>query len=387
MIMVVENGKIRKILSIHWGFIPGGVAVYARHIERVGSYAPLYLKTVCITAPDWPFDQANADNMDMDVIKINGRADFSWVAKVRKIMKEESPELVLTHGFNGAFVGVLGGCGLKIPKVSSWHGDYFPSNFRQRIRKPFFDLLLKILFRHYVGDVVTVSHFSEESLVHKGVDRGKIVVVHNGIPPEPVPVEYRTIIRDELHISDDCILAGTACRLAAQKGLEWFLRAVAIVVLGERNIHFVIWGDGPQREYLKGLIDELGIGEYVSLPGYRSDVFHCLPALDIFVMSSYAEYFSIALLEAMRAGLPIVATDVGGNPEAIKREEEGILVPPADPKALAESILILVNDPARRERMAQLAQQRFLAEFTSERMVEQTASWLMACVRKHDKEV
>jgi glycosyltransferase involved in cell wall biosynthesis len=181
------------------------------------------------------------------------------------------------------------------------------------------------------------------------------------------------------------LLAGTACRLAAQKGLEWFLRAIAVVVRTQGNIRFVLWGDGPQHGYLERLIKELGIGKHVAMPGYRSDINRCLAALDIFCMSSYAEYFSIALLEAMRAKLPIVATKVGGNPEAIESGVEGILVPAADPEALATGILAFANDRQLREKMALKAQERFLRHFTSEKMVEKTASWLLACVDRQKK--
>jgi len=374
-------------MSIHWGFIPGGVAVYARHIEEVGSYAPLSIKSVCINAPDWSFDKENAAHMNMNIISIKGREDLSWARKVRKLIKDESPDLILTHGFNGAFVGAVAGRGLNIPIVSSWHGDYFPSTLTQKIRKPFFDFLLKILFRKHVKAIVTVSHFSKRALLEKGIDEKKITVVHNGIPPESVPVGNKQRVRNELGVTDGYLLAGTACRLAAQKGLEWFLRAVATVVGREKNIRFVLWGEGPQRRFLEDLIDELGIGEYISLPGYRSDISRCLQALDVFVMSSYAEYFSIALLEAMRAQLPIVATDVGGNPEAIGTGKEGILVPAANPQALAQGILTLVNDRPKREQMALEARHRFLTEFTSEKMVKQTAAWLTACLGRHGKEV
>jgi glycosyltransferase involved in cell wall biosynthesis len=127
----------------------------------------------------------------------------------------------------------------------------------------------------------------------------------------------------------------------------------------------------------------LNIGEFVLFPGYRPDIAECLPALDIFVMSSFTEYFSIGLLEAMRAGLAIVATNVGGNPEAIRNGIDGILVPSSNPKALSEEILALAGDSNLRNRLGQSARQRFLDLFTAERMVSQTADWLYDCVEKY----
>jgi glycosyltransferase involved in cell wall biosynthesis len=377
-----DNGCL-KVLSIHWGFIPGGVAVYARHIEGVGNHAPVSIKSLCINSPAWPFDKTNAAHIDMDVLAIKNHGDFSWLGKTRAFIRKESPDIIMTHGFNGAFVAALAARGLHIPIVSSWHGDYYPSTLSQKIRKPFFDTLLKLLFRYVVKEIITVSNFSKSALVSKRIATHKISVVHNGIPPEPLNSDYAQDIRNELRIQDGQLLVGTACRLASQKGLEWFLKAIAIVVKTHSNIKFVLWGDGPQKEYLLDLINDLGIREHITMPGYRSDIHHCLPALDIFCMSSYAEYFSIALLEAMRSGIPIVATAVGGNPEAIESGKDAILIPPADPKALAEGIITLADNLELRDEMAFNARERFLAEFTSEKMVAKTADWLLNCARKH----
>ncbi len=379
----MNSKSLARILSIHWGFIPGGVAAYARHIEEAGSYAPLSIRSICVNSPDWPFDEANASCIDMNIIRIKGRMDFSWIGKVRAIIRKESPDLIFTHGFNGAFVGSIAGHGLGIPIVSSWHGDYFPSTLAQKIRRPFFDVLLKILFRRFIREIVTVSHFSKRTLLQKRINGDKITVIHNGIPSGSLFADHGRNIRNELRVPNEYLLAGTACRLVKPKGLEIFVEAIAIVLERAENMRFVIWGEGPERNQLKRLIDKLGLGDYITLAGHRDDMDRCISALDIYCMSSYAENFSMALLEAMRAGLPIVATDVGGNPEAIKNGTEGILVPAADPRVLAVGILTLVDNYQKSEQMALLAQQRFLAEFTSEKMVRKTAEWLMLCASKY----
>lgn len=382
---VDKNNRNIKVLSLHWGFMPGGVSVYARYIEQVNRYGPLSMKSLCVNAHDWSFDKANAAYMNIKIIDIKGRWDFSWLTRIRSCIKEESPDLIMTHGFNGAFVAAMAAVGLKIPKVSSWHGDYCPTTIYQKISEPFIDRLQVFLFRHVVKEIVTVSHFSKKALMAKGLSENKIAVVHNGIPPEPVNCEYVRSIREELKISDDQVLVGTACRLASQKGLEWFMRAIAIVSKTHKNIRFVLWGEGPQEKYLRTLIKELGIDEFIQMPGYRSDIKHCLPALDIFCMSSYAEYFSIAMLEAMRAERPIVATSVGGNPEAIETGKEGILVPASDADALAKGIITLAVNRKLREDMALKAKNRFHSEFISEKMIEKTAGWLLSCARLSEK--
>lgn len=372
-----------NILSLHWGFIPGGVAAYVSNIDEVDRYSPLTIRSFCISAPEWPIDYDSLKLIGMELISIKDRLDFSWVKKIRKIFKIEKPDLILTHGFNGVFVAAIAGAGLGVPIFSSWHGDYFPSTPAQRFRKPLFDVLLKILFRYFVSEIVTVSEFSKTALVTKGITECKIRVVHNGIPDYPVTFDNREEIRASLDVSKNCYLVGTACRLATQKGLHWFLHAIAVIVQKRQDVHFVIWGDGPLKEELVSLALDLRINKFITFAGYRSDIVRCLSALDVFVMSSFAEYFSIALLEAMRASLPIVATNVGGNPEAIEDRVQGLLVPFADPQALAKGVLTLLSDEVLRRAVATNARERFLAEFTSDKMVKKTSAWLMDCARKH----
>lgn len=374
-----------NILSLHWGFIPGGVAAYSRYIEEVNSFASIAIKSVCIHAPDWPFDKKVLDKLAYELIKISGRLDISWVGELRKRLVEDKPDLILTHGFNGAFAAALSGIGLGIPIISSWHGEYFPSTLSQNLRKPVFDMLLKWLFRNVVKEIVTVSDFSRKTLKSKRIGERKITVIHNGILDTISDSLRRGEIRKSLNIPEVTILVGTACRLVAPKGLKWLLQAFAHVVRSRQDVRLVIWGDGPLRKALQEQSEELGIADYVRFPGYRPDIDQCFTALDIFVMSSFAENFSIALLEAMRAGLPIVATKVGGNPEAIEDGKQGILVPYADPRAMADGILSLASDDAFRGRIAINARQRFLAEFTADKMVRKTAEWLMSCARKHAK--
>lgn len=129
-LFIIEENRLRlNILSLHWGFIPGGVAAYSRYIEEVNSFASIAIKSVCIHAPDWPFDKKVLDKLAYELIKISGRLDISWVGELRKRLVEDKPDLILTHGFNGAFAAALSGIGLGIPIISSWHGEYFPQHF------------------------------------------------------------------------------------------------------------------------------------------------------------------------------------------------------------------------------------------------------------------
>jgi glycosyltransferase involved in cell wall biosynthesis len=375
--------KVLKVCSLHWGFIPGGGSAYARCLEDVFSFGLLRIKSFCINSPNWPCDTIGLKLMDVEIKKINSRLDPSWVWETRKFLLNEHPELILTHGFNGAFVAAVSSSGLSIPIVSSWHGDYFPTTLIQKIRKPFIEIITGLLFRNFVKEIVTVSGFSKKALIRKGVSSKKITVIHNGVADKAFEPHPFSKIKQDLHVPDSCILVGSVCRLDAAKGLPNLIQAAELALKQRDNLRFVILGEGLERPDLERLIRERGLEKYVLLPGYRPDIERCLPSLDIFTLSSNLENFSISILEAMRAGLPIVATNVGGNPEAIRNGIDGILVPPSNPEALSNEILALAGDKALRNRLGQSARQRFLQEFTADKMVRETAHWLVNCAQKY----
>jgi len=121
-----------------------------------------------------------------------------------------------------------------------------------------------------------------------------------------------------------------------------------------------------------------GLGDRVVFTGFRADVPSCMAAFDVFVLPSLAEYHSIGLLEAMRAGLPTVATDVGGNTESVRDGKEALIVWPGDAEAFVKALGRLLGDGALRENLGRRARQRFLEAFTEERMLKRTAEWLEA---------
>ena len=131
---------------------------------------------------------------------------------------------------------------------------------------------------------------------------------------------------------------------------------------------------------------EFNIENIVKFPGYEHDIDKCLRSLDIFVLPSILENFSIALLEAMRSGLAIITTNIGGNPEAVYHNEHAILIPPDAPEELARGILKFAKNKILREKMGAAAQERFLNVFTNDKMLRETANWLLCCAKKsYDK--
>ncbi|HWG27805.1 glycosyltransferase family 4 protein [Actinospica sp.] len=169
-------------------------------------------------------------------------------------------------------------------------------------------------------------------------------------PPLPAPTRSRAEIRDELGVPDDESLLLTVCRLAPQKALPFLLDAVAIlgdVILGAIPVRLVIAGDGPKRGALAARIEAEKLP--VTLLGHRSDVSDLLAAADVFVLSSQWEARALVVQEAMHAGVPVVATRVGGLPELVG--DAGLLVPANNALAFAARVRSILADPDLRDKL------------------------------------
>jgi glycosyltransferase involved in cell wall biosynthesis len=182
-------------------------------------------------------------------------------------------------------------------------------------------------------------------------------VLHHGIVPGRVRdrLACREEVRAELGVGPDEVLAGTAANYRASKGYPNLLAAARRLVDEGLPVRFVAMGQGPLEGRIRAIHRELGLGDRFVLLGYQEDVPRVLSACDLFVMASVAEGLPLAMMEALAMGLPVVATAVGGVPEAITHGREGLLVPPSRPDLLAGALRELVADPERRACMGRAA--------------------------------
>ena len=171
-------------------------------------------------------------------------------------------------------------------------------------------------------------------------------------------------IRRELGLSPRSILIGALGNLRPEKNLETFLLAARGILDAIPSAEFLVIGDGPAANKLKSLADDLHLSQSIHFLGERPDVPDLVAALDILVLSSYTESFPNAILEAMAMGKPVVATNVGGIPELVEEGQTGFLVPPRDPKAIADRVLSLCRDSARRLQMGRAARAHVENNFT-----------------------
>lgn len=209
----------------------------------------------------------------------------------------------------------------------------------------------------------------EEGVGASWRSRVREYVVPNGIPaPEPVPSGRRAEVRAELGVADDDVVVLMVARLSRQKAHDVMLDAIARA--DRPNLRLVVVGDGKRREELEALVAERGLEKAVSFLGLRRDVPRLLAGGDVFALSSVHEGVPISVIEAMTAGLPVVATDVGALRDQVTEGVDGFLVPSGDAEALAGRLARLADDPSLRAELGRRAQERARAEFT----VENTAA-------------
>jgi len=208
----------------------------------------------------------------------------------------------------------------------------------------------------------------------------KIKVIHNGVPLPPFNRPANTALRAALTGSTEKPIVLTAARLAEQKGLCYLLKAVALVL----EAMFVIAGEGPERANLEAQAAELGLNKRVLFLGHRHDVPDLLACCDLFVLPSLFEGLPLSILEAMAANKPVVASAIGGNDEAIVHGETGLLVPPADPAALAGAIQRILSDPDLARRLAAAGNARVHEHFSVEAMIRRVTDTYEEILSTHE---
>jgi glycosyltransferase involved in cell wall biosynthesis len=228
------------------------------------------------------------------------------------------------------------------------------------------------------ADCVLVNAIAvKEWLIGEGYDASKIIVIPNGVDLSRFERLDAQSPFPGLGIPEGAPIVLVVSRLNPLKGLEPFLEAAAIVATEVPAAKFVIVGDtNPnERAYwstLTSLTGKLGLTDRVTFAGLRRDIPQLMSAATISVMPSLNEALSNVLLESMAAGAPVVATRVGGTPEAIDDGKNGLLVPPGDPRAMAGAIAALLTDPGRRRRLGAAARQSINERFSMDRMVAAT---------------
>lgn len=356
----------------------GGIDKVVLTYTRLNEVSGIEVDTVCIHGVNWDTDLDTLRKIGASCIPFRNRFDLSWIARTAQVIDEKQPDLVFVHGFNGPVVARLCQRHIKkdFPFVCSYHGLYHAPRLSRLPLQPIFNGVLQYIYRHNAKGVLAVAEHSKKYLISKNVPNEKIITIHNGLAPRP---DHDKIpARADVDLDKDDFVIGVASRLDPVKGIKYLIEAFARVVDKLPHARLLVLGRGTIEEELKQQCVQLGVANTVRFVGYQDNVDAWLELFDLFVLPSLAEYHSIGLLEAMRAGKAIVATTVGGNPESVQHEKHALLVPPANSEALEQALYRLAGDAELRKQLGESAQKRFEEEFTEKHMLEKTAQWLMS---------
>ena len=284
--------------------------------------------------------------------------DPKLLVSLRRALRRLAPDVVHTHLVHADLYGALAAA---VPVVSTKHND-------DPFRTGPFRYVERLLARR-ASRVIAITHALARFTVERiGIPAEKVDVVHYGLdepprawgenPPALLPEGARVLL--------------AVCRLSEQKGIDVVVRALAAVRPEHPEAVLVVLGDGPERAALERLVADLDVAGAVFLPGRVGDVAEWLRRAELLVHPVRWEGFGLALLEAMLAKRPVVASAVSSVPEIVVDGETGLLVPPNDPAALATAITRLLGDRGLAERLGSAGFARARSEFSVERMARQT---------------
>lgn len=284
-------------------------------------------------------------------------------------------DLLHTHKYKDNLIGAWAAarCGIK-HIVRTIHGLSEPFGGVEALKMRLYDRCDDIAIRWKVDRLIAVSSQIEEVLAAR-YGRQRVVQIHNGIRlGTTVAGKAADAIRADLGLRSTDRLIGTVGRLTAVKGHIHFLAMAERLAKVDSGLYFVVVGDGPLIDHLKGRAQDLGISDRVRFVGHRDDTFDFMRAMDIFVLPSLHEGIPMVILEAMALGRPVVASRVGGIPEVITDSVHGLLVPAGDSHAMAEACEKFLTNQKLADACGRAGRTRVEEKFSSRAMGEKVAN-------------
>lgn len=300
------------------------------------------------------------------VILLGRRSRLDVVAFIRllKTIKSRRVDIVHTHLFSSHIWGALAArwCRTKLLRT-----EHNLSEWKSRTRRALDRFILSL-----ADGIVAVSEAVGDSLATAvGIEPDRIRVIPNGLNPERLKTKTgRKQKPAELVIPPGVRIVATAAALTPKKGHRYLLEAAAMILGKRRDVCFLLMGEGELRDELEREVAARGLSENVRLLGSRGDALEIISTCDVFTLSSTREGLPIALLEAMALERAVVATAVGGSAALIDDGVNGLLVPPADPAALAEAVESLLENPGRATALGKAAARKIRTEYAIEPMIE-----------------
>lgn len=321
-------------------------------------------RNVLVCADDAAIAQAAADEADrVYALPMRGDIDVGFIARLRSVLRAERPDLVHLHSRRGA--DVLGGLAARLERL--------PVVLSRRVDNPEPRAWVWLKYRLY-DRVVTISRGIYDVLRAEGVPPGKLACVPSAVDSARISTQCdRAAFEREFGIvAGDAVVAMIA-QFIPRKGHRYLLEAIPSILARQPRTRFLLFGQGPLLSEIRARIEAAGLSGRVQAPGFRDDVERLLACFDLVVHPAEMEGLGVALLQTAAAGVPIVASRVGGIPEVVRDGINGVLVPPKDVPALTTAITALLADVGRARALGLNGRQLVQREFSIEAMVEGNA--------------
>ena len=357
----------------------GGVGAYTRRLVGSLNKDRFQVTVACLSkdsekmASDLArLDGVNAFSIPMAQHHIDPFSDLKVLYKIYKKIRTEKFDLIHAHTSKPGFLARLAAIGSGVPVI------YRPANFSFYDGVPGWQVFIYVALERFAARYLTrrimMVSAGERELArrYKVGNDAQFVLIRTGIDIDSFNSTVdKKRIRDACSIPEHALVVGTVARLTKDKSPFDFAEAAMKIHLRYPDVHFVWVGDGPLETQLRKKIDELGLKNVFHLTGYQSNVKDFLRIMDCFVLSSMSEALSIAMLEAMASGLPVISTRVNGADEAIVDGETGILIPIGDVEGLVGAMETLLNSPSLLRVMGDAARRKALEEFSLSRMTSE----------------
>jgi glycosyltransferase involved in cell wall biosynthesis len=365
-----------KVLYLIWSLDQGGAEQVVLNLA-LGLDREKFEPVICCLNEKGRYAfRAEEAGVRVEALGKKGRIDFRFLAGLTGLIRREKIDLVHTHLFSSNFWGRIVARVTGVPVVSTEHNvDHWKKPYHFWLDRAVAGISFK---------VVCVSRKVEAFYLEKvPALRGKTAVIYNGIDTEFFKPRgergtgnetrdaghgARDKAQERLGAPRGRFLAGNVGRLVTHKRQQNFIEAVARLKNAGLDIGGILAGDGPHRAELEKQARASGLEQEIIFTGFSNDTRPLYAAMDAFVLCSDREGFPMTVLEAMAAGVPVVAADVGGVSECVEDEKTGLLIPAGDPGAIARALARLAEKPELRMRLAENALERVRSEFTVRKM-------------------
>ncbi|MFQ5901527.1 MAG: glycosyltransferase family 4 protein [Thermodesulfobacteriota bacterium] len=312
--------------------------------------------------------------------KVSPLRDLLALFSLIMAIKKESPDIIHTHTSKAGFIGRIAGriCGIK-SIVHTPHGHILYGYFGKH--KTWFFVQLERIASCFCKKIITLTSFEKDDYIRLNIAKeGQLVPIHCGVEVKQLTQKDSKVrsIKDELGFEGKLI--GWVGRFVEIKGCFDFIDACKIVAEDFNGVGFLMVGDGDLMSKIKEKVNQLPFKDRFFLPGYRKDIQRIMSGVDIYVLTSLNEGLGLVLVEAMAAGKPVVATNVGGVSEVVLDGKTGILVPPEEPEVIAAAIERLLTNPDLMKSFGRTGRERARL-FDVDEMVDKTLKLYREIIR------